>query len=114
MLSRRSTTFTVCAVAGLAVSLALSSCAPGTGTTPPAASSPTATASPTVSATPARTTTAAAENPAPAAATDAPAKAPANTPASGPKVFTFRDGHISFTYAAGWSLATLPQSLSTR
>lgn len=68
--------------------------------TPTATPSATPTATPTPSATPTATPTST-STPTPSATTAAP---PVQAPTL--KTFTFPDGHLSFTYPAGWTVTT--------
>lgn len=97
--------------ATLAAGTALSSCAApgqrageaGTGAASAVASSPAQASGPAASAAPSAT----AATPAPAP-TATPTATSAATPTAGPvagvKSFTFPDGHLSFSYPAGWSV----------
>lgn len=110
--------FLAAVTAGLAFSLALSACGPRTGVeiadagsaAPGVASSPTA--EPVVSATAAPTdqepVLSAAPSAVPAPEAPAPAEPVAPTEPVTPALqsFTFPDGHISFSYPAGWSVRT--------
>lgn len=103
------------AVAGLAISFTLSACGPQTGVeiadagdAPPGAAS-TAAAEQTVSATATPTSEPPLLSAAPPAApaTEAPAPVEPVAPAQPAlQSFTFPDGHISFSYPAGWTVRT--------
>ncbi|MFK0008120.1 hypothetical protein ACIQTZ_13800 [Paenarthrobacter sp. NPDC090520] len=75
--------------------------------TPTPTASATASATPTPSATPSETPTAASTQ-VPTPTTSAVATAPVVPPVQAPtlKTFTFPDGHLSFTYPAGWTVTT--------
>ena len=96
------------ALTGVALAASLTGCGSAGGTASPAdpgSASPTETTA-TTSAAP----TASAE-PAPAATAPtatAPAPAPSAAPASS-QLYTFPDGHLSFSYPAGWSVKTVEQ-----
>lgn len=108
--------FLAAATAGLAFSLTLSACGPQTGVEIAEAGSlapgvaSTAAAEPAMSAAPAGPepllSAAPSAVPAPPAAAPVEPVAPAEPAAPALQSFTFPDGHISFSYPAGWSVRT--------